>query len=152
MPRRCRSSPASKLQRSPSTSTSPESAAVSPSQISIVVVLPAPLGPSRPKHSPVRTSSSRSSTATTSLYSFRRLRTRRAAAGGDGGMLLVSRVEPGLAALFDMLKPCVEHLLDPGDFGSPKIPRVVKALIDCLKALFHYLKLGIKKSNHYSDQ
>ena len=54
-------------QSSPSTSTSPESAAVSPSQISMVVVLPAPLGPSRPKHSPGRTSSSRPSTATTSL-------------------------------------------------------------------------------------
>ena len=37
-----------------------------PSQISIVVVLPAPFGPRRPKHSPVRTSRSRPSTATTS--------------------------------------------------------------------------------------
>src|SRR5947207_3029882 len=46
--------------------------ASSPSQISIVVVLPAPLGPSSPKHSPARTSRSRSSTATTSLYALRR--------------------------------------------------------------------------------
>src|SRR6266446_6941611 len=92
MPRRCRSSPAAELQRSPSTSTSPESASVSPSQISMVVVLPAPLGPSRPKHSPLRTSRLRPSTATTSLYAFRRLRTRNAAADGTGGMLLVSRV------------------------------------------------------------
>ena len=36
----------------PSTSTSPLVAGSSPSRISIVVVLPAPLGPSRPKHSP----------------------------------------------------------------------------------------------------
>ena len=36
--------------RSPSTPTSPESGAVNPSQISMVVVLPAPLGPRRPKH------------------------------------------------------------------------------------------------------
>ena len=35
-----------------------------PSRISIVVVLPAPLGPSSPKHSPARTSRSRPSTAT----------------------------------------------------------------------------------------
>ena len=45
---------ASAAQRSPSTSTSPESGSVRPSQISIVVVLPAPFGPSRPKHSPGR--------------------------------------------------------------------------------------------------
>ena len=38
----------------PSTCTSPESGSVRPSQISIVVVLPAPFGPSRPKHSPAR--------------------------------------------------------------------------------------------------
>ena len=67
MPSRCRSAGASEAQRSPSTSTSPESGSVSPSQISIVVVLPAPFGPSRPKHSPARTSSSMPSTATTSL-------------------------------------------------------------------------------------
>ena len=39
---------------------------VSPSQISIVVVFPAPFGPSRPKHSPRITSRSRLSTAITS--------------------------------------------------------------------------------------
>ena len=54
MPSRWRSAGASDAQRSPSTSTSPASGSVSPSQISIVVVLPAPFGPSRPKHSPGR--------------------------------------------------------------------------------------------------
>ena len=42
-------------QWSRSTSTSPGPAAVSPSQISMVVAFPAPLGPSSPKHSPGRT-------------------------------------------------------------------------------------------------
>ncbi len=58
---------ASVSQRSPSTSTSPESGVFRPSQISMVVVLPAPFGPRSPKHSPDRTSRSRPSTATTSL-------------------------------------------------------------------------------------
>src|ERR1019366_8851809 len=57
----------------------------------MVVVLPAPLGPSRPKHSPVRTSSSRPSTATTSLNVLRKLRTCRAATGMAGSLSLVSR-------------------------------------------------------------
>ena len=46
--------------------TSPASGASSPSRISMVVVLPAPFGPSRPKHSPRRTCSDSPSTATTS--------------------------------------------------------------------------------------
>ena len=50
----------------PSTSTSPASGGSRPSRISIVVVLPAPFGPSRPKHSPRSTASERPSTATTS--------------------------------------------------------------------------------------
>src|SRR5262249_33104117 len=49
----------------PRTSTSPEVGSSKPSRISIVVVLPAPLGPRRPKHSPVRTSRSRPLTAST---------------------------------------------------------------------------------------
>ena len=44
----------------------PASGVVSPSSISTVVVLPAPLGPSSPKHSPGHTSRSRPSTASTS--------------------------------------------------------------------------------------
>ena len=40
---------ASVSHRMPSTSTSPESRAVRPSQISIVVVLPAPFGPEQPE-------------------------------------------------------------------------------------------------------
>ena len=52
MPRRWRSARSSLPQRRPSTSTSPASGASRPSRISTVVVLPAPLGPSRPKHSP----------------------------------------------------------------------------------------------------
>src|SRR5512135_2727403 len=65
--------------RIPSTSTVPSSGCSSPSRISTVVVLPAPLGPSRPKHSPARTSRSRPATATTSLY--RLTRPRQAMAG-----------------------------------------------------------------------
>src|SRR5947207_203868 len=68
MPSCSRSSCSSVCQRLPRTSTSPESASRSPSQISIVVVLPAPFGPSRPKHSPVGTVRSRSETARTSPY------------------------------------------------------------------------------------
>ncbi len=69
--------------RSPSTSTSPASGAVSPSQNSIVVVLPAPFGPSRPKHSPAWTSSAILLTATTSSYAFRSPLTWRAARPGE---------------------------------------------------------------------
>src|ERR1019366_830487 len=78
MPSRCRSSVASEFQRSPSNSTSPESASISPSQISMVVVLPAPFGPRRPKHSLGCTSRSSPSTTVTSLYALRRPRTQRA--------------------------------------------------------------------------
>src|SRR6516225_3279339 len=49
----------------PSTSTSPEVASTSPSMISIVVVLPAPFGPSSPKHSPASTVRSSPRTAST---------------------------------------------------------------------------------------
>ena len=50
----------------PSSSTVPSSGTVSPSQISMVVVFPAPFGPSSPKHSPRATSRSSPSTACTS--------------------------------------------------------------------------------------
>jgi hypothetical protein len=60
----------------PSSSTVPASGAVSPSQISMVVVFPAPFGPSNPKHSPRVTSRSRPSTATTSANALRRPRSR----------------------------------------------------------------------------
>src|SRR5262245_61655279 len=48
--------------------TSPASGSSNPSRISMVVVLPAPFVPRRPKHSPRATSSDRRSTATTSPY------------------------------------------------------------------------------------
>ena len=76
MPMRWRSSSAPVAQFSPSSSTVPASGAVSPSQISMVVVLPAPFGPSRPKHSPRVTSRSRPSTATTSAKALRSPRSR----------------------------------------------------------------------------
>src|SRR6185437_5131899 len=99
---------ASVFQRRPRTSTSPLSATVSPSQISIVVVLPAPLGPSRPKHSPDCTSRSIESTAMTFAYDLRSERRARAEGirteargitkvatwGMDGGTLLAPPPHP----------------------------------------------------------
>src|SRR5688572_25730954 len=98
MPSRCFSAPASASHLRPSTSTSPESRRVRPSQISIVVVLPAPLGPKRPKHSPASTVRSRPFTATTSWYALRRSRTRSTVAGMDVGfpLLLLDRISRGL--------------------------------------------------------
>src|SRR3984957_12615012 len=90
MPMRCRSSFAPVRQLSPSNSTSPASAVVNPSQISIVVVLPAPFGPSSPKHSPFATSRSRPSTATTSAKALRRTR-RRNAGRGPASLSLIAR-------------------------------------------------------------
>src|SRR5208282_159681 len=55
----------SDAQLRPRTSTSPEVGRMSPSRISTVVVLPAPLGPRRPKHSPTEISRSMPSTART---------------------------------------------------------------------------------------
>ena len=60
-------------QRRPRTSTSPDVASSSPSRISMVVVLPAPLGPSRPKHSPRSTSRSSPRTASTGGFAGVRL-------------------------------------------------------------------------------
>src|SRR5437867_378249 len=54
MPTRSLIAASSRPQRRPRTSTSPAVGGRSPSRTSIVVVLPAPLGPSRPKHSPAR--------------------------------------------------------------------------------------------------
>ncbi len=51
-PSRARSAWPSPCQRSPSTSSVPPSGESRPSKSSTVVVLPAPFGPSRPKHSP----------------------------------------------------------------------------------------------------
>src|SRR5262245_4441678 len=81
MPIRRRISAASRSQLRPRTSTSPDVASRIPSMISMVVVLPAPFGPSRPKHSPVRTSRSRPRTASTGGrpgYVFTRFRQRMA--------------------------------------------------------------------------
>ncbi len=50
MPSRCRSAPSSDPSAKPRTSTCPSSGRSSPSRISTVVVLPAPFGPSSPKH------------------------------------------------------------------------------------------------------
>src|ERR1700679_992300 len=74
MPIRWRSSFSALAQFNPSSSTVPLSGRVSPSQISMVVVFPAPFGPKRPKHSPRVTSRSRPSTATTSAKDLRRPR------------------------------------------------------------------------------
>src|SRR5258706_10391768 len=66
MPMRSRKERASRDQRRPSTCTVPASGWFSPSRISTVVVFPAPLGPSNPKHSPTPIDRSTPSTATTS--------------------------------------------------------------------------------------
>jgi len=55
----------------PSRVTLPESGLRSPSMISSVVVLPAPLGPRMPKNSPSSTSKDTPSTACVSPYHFR---------------------------------------------------------------------------------
>src|SRR6185295_442889 len=96
MPRRCRSASESAFQCKPSSSTVPPSGSVSPSQISMVVVFPAPFGPSSPKHSPERTSRSRPSTATTSLYAFRRPWTHNESRLGEGGICPVWSGKPPL--------------------------------------------------------
>src|SRR5690606_23611084 len=75
---RCLRSPPSCCHVRPSTSTAPASGSISPSRISIVVVLPAPFGPSRPNRSPVCTSRSRPATATPSPYRLRSPRQRTA--------------------------------------------------------------------------
>src|SRR4051812_27944825 len=85
IPSRTRSAMPSPFQRSPSTSTSPESGSRRPSKISTVVVLPAPFGPSMPKHSPRRTSRSRPATATVSPYRLTRLRHRSAGVEESAG-------------------------------------------------------------------
>src|SRR6266571_8582954 len=69
----------------PRISTSPRSGAVSPSRISMVVVFPAPLGPSSPKHSRALTVRSSPATATTSAYRFASPAQRMGGAGGGGG-------------------------------------------------------------------
>src|SRR6185503_19096524 len=53
---------------------------------SIVVVLPAPFGPSSPKHSPRPTANDSPSTAMTSAYRLTRS-TQRTAGGGTGGIV-----------------------------------------------------------------
>ena len=55
----------------PRTEIAPESGTCRPSIISIVVVLPAPFGPSRPKISPFRTWNETPPTALTVPYDFR---------------------------------------------------------------------------------
>src|SRR5580658_8028800 len=74
----------------------PASEVVRPSQISMVVVLPAPLGPSRPKHSPRATSRSMPSTATTSSKALRRPCSERASASDGFAPLWAGLVWTGL--------------------------------------------------------
>ena len=59
---------------SPSRSIVPVSGSCSVAMVRISELLPAPFGPSRPKHSPRATSRSRPSTAVTSAYALRRPR------------------------------------------------------------------------------
>src|SRR3569623_245560 len=59
----------------PASSMLPPSGSIRPSSRRSVVVLPAPLGPSRPKHSPRRTVRSRPRTTSVSPYFFVRPRT-----------------------------------------------------------------------------
>ncbi len=61
----------------PRISTLPAVGVISPSIMRMVVVLPAPLGPRKPKISPRRTSTLRLSTASRSPYFFARLRVRK---------------------------------------------------------------------------
>src|SRR5688572_33349033 len=60
---------------SPRYSTSPDVGCVTPSMISTVVVLPAPFGPSRPKHWPSAIEKETPSTARTPGYCFTSSRT-----------------------------------------------------------------------------
>src|ERR1043165_234094 len=81
---RSRSSRSSSRQFMPRISTWPESGLVSPSRISIVVLLPAPFGPRKTKHRQPSTTRSRPSTALTSAKYLRRSRQVIAASGMDG--------------------------------------------------------------------
>src|SRR5437773_8960907 len=71
-PMRCCSALAFRAGSRPSTEVRPASALRTPSMHSMVVVLPAPLGPMSPKISPSNTSKETSSTATVEPYSLRR--------------------------------------------------------------------------------
>ena len=91
---------ASRAGSRPSTVVRPASALRTPSTHSMVVVLPAPLGPMSPKISPSNTSKETSSTATVEPYRLRRWATSMTrfpdapADGGGGG----AGVEDGRAA------------------------------------------------------
>src|SRR4051812_34279331 len=65
---------ASSVTSTPPTRTLPEVGSDSPAMIRMVVVLPAPFGPRKPKISPGRTESERSFTAMNSPYFLVRLR------------------------------------------------------------------------------
>src|SRR3954452_10426103 len=91
---RARSPSGAPLGLVPSTRTSPASAARSPVQISIVVVLPAPLGPSNASTEAAGSSKSSPSTAVTGPNRFTRPRTLTAAAL-TGSMLATDGRVPG---------------------------------------------------------
>ena len=75
-----RAAPAS-AQLCPSTRTVPAVASWRPSRISTVVVFPAPLGPSSPRHVPAGTEKDTPSTAVTSSKRFTRPSTEMASSG-----------------------------------------------------------------------
>src|SRR5476649_2825920 len=96
----------------PSTWISPAVGSSRPSSIEIVVVLPAPLPPSRPSTAPRGTANVRSSTATTSPYTLRRCRT-----SMEGGSATPSqRLHRG----FDAIEALAE-LLGPRGEAKPDI-------------------------------
>src|SRR5256885_1531233 len=80
----------------PSTSMSPAVGSSRPSNMAMVVVLPAPLPPSSPSTAPGGTAKVRSSTATTSPYTLRRCRT---AMEGDWAMAASQRLDRRLDAI-----------------------------------------------------
>src|ERR1700704_1695784 len=84
----------------PRTEIVPRSGFRNPSTHSIVVVLPAPLGPISPKISPSFTSNDTSSTATVEPYVFRKPETRMTGAAATPALLRVvslERTDPDVA-------------------------------------------------------
>src|ERR1043165_5778978 len=94
----------------------------------MVVVFPAPLGPSRLKHSPGRTSRSRPSTATTSPQVLRRPRRIRAGEWGDPAIrdytpvARVRRISDAAARDTLLLRGAPGHRVEPCHGGPPGPP------------------------------
>src|SRR5438874_2309024 len=103
----------------------------------MVVVLPAPLGPSRPKHSPARTSRSRPLTASTgpprALYCFRRSRQRIATSMSLSGPLAALRAaKPQAARVFDSAR---YNTMIRTDRRTEEGPAMLKRLLPALTVL-----------------